>query len=741
MTFAGLSDRYNKTYSDLYNKAPKREVGQDEPYLVFRPDDPNKLETESDTQSVFPGTASREITRLSRYLKSTRGLNFLVKQAELQSGNTFSETRIFNPAFIASGIVPFTHIARPFTVASDIDLTDDNHTRSDGANDVIRSAGRLQQSTKSSVISNVLGSTGPTGLLNVFPNNPISRIASGFLNALSNDGVLAVDDRPEIDFNGEFFSVAVWRGFHSNGQVGSSLGRAASQLRKGDLFGAIKSIEEGFNKVIRGTDGTSNIDALGTNNRGDPNNLSLSGRRYFVVNGNDATAVDRYLKDSVIYDPSDTGIAGGYNSHPRANLGIWNVQVDAISRSTDGATSDFQSASNTITKATHDVDSFINGIRKIGGILFGGNAAQANPIPKLIPNNIAAVSNTELNIGRAHMIYPDLSLQSRYEAIGADDDVTKNILNQDQIPTWKLTYGADRATSRIGRNVSSNGDSRVYGSGWLAGFAGGLQPGDSIDAGSERSLDSAFVASKGGSYISDPMNLILPIMDNADTEVSSDTLNQLDQQAGNLIDFLFFDYNNQKILPFRAFLSDINESITPNVSEQQYIGRIERNIIYTGVLREVSFKFRIQAFSKAELINIWSKINYLTGLAYPSKYSDGFLIPPLVKLTIGSIYKDQPGYFKSLSYEWDTDDFEIDAGYQAAKGVNVSVSFNMIEKKQMQTSSEFYPVIGARQQNIPATVSDRPTFSADAVTKPVETAIAQATSDVNNFFNNFGSFG
>ena len=56
---------------------------------------------------------------------------------------------------------------------------------------------------------------------------------------------------------------------------------------------------------------------------------------------------------------------------------------------------------------------------------------------------------------------------------------------------------------------------------------------------------------------------------------------------------------------------------------------------------------------------MWQRINYLVGLTKPANYTQGnqtnpsniysrFMIPPLVKFTIGDMYKNQPGVIKSV---------------------------------------------------------------------------------------------
>jgi hypothetical protein len=67
----------------------------------------------------------------------------------------------------------------------------------------------------------------------------------------------------------------------------------------------------------------------------------------------------------------------------------------------------------------------------------------------------------------------------------------------------------------------------------------------------------------------------------------------------------------------------------------------------------------VVANSIKELLPMWQRINYLVGLTKPANYTTGnqnnpsniysrFIIPPLVKFTIGDIYKNQPGVIKSI---------------------------------------------------------------------------------------------
>jgi hypothetical protein len=204
-----------------------------------------------------------------------------------------------------------------------------------------------------------------------------------------------------------------------------------------------------------------------------------------------------------------------------------------------------------------------------------------------------------------------------------------------------------------------------------------------------------------------------------DTTVTQDYINALQQQYGqDFINVFFFDYVNKVTVPFRAFITNLTEDVSPEYADNRYIGRIERNVVYVGVNRSLSFQLKIFAMSKNELEFVWRKINYVTGLCYPSDYNTGFMVPPLVKLTVGDVYKDQPGYIRSLTNMLDDDTpWEITPGSQAPMGITLSVNFSVLEKTQVRTSTILYPVHGLQPTTansgqgslfIPNNVADSP---------------------------------
>ena len=129
-------------------------------------------------------------------------------------------------------------------------------------------------------------------------------------------------------------------------------------------------------------------------------------------------------------------------------------------------------------------------------------------------------------------------------------------------------------------------------------------------------------------------------------------------EDSDLIKFYFHDVVNDKYIPFRATVTGLNENFNADWSAIEYIGRADKLQSYKGFSRSISFKFNVVTNSIKELLPMWQRINYLVSLTKPANYTQGgqsntniyskFIIPPLVKFTIGDIYKSQPGVIKSI---------------------------------------------------------------------------------------------
>lgn len=171
----------------------------------------------------------------------------------------------------------------------------------------------------------------------------------------------------------------------------------------------------------------------------------------------------------------------------------------------------------------------------------------------------------------------------------------------------------------------------------------------------------------------------------------------------DLIKFYFYDIYNKKYIPFRATVKGISERSAISWDDFQYIGNADKVYNYKGFTRALSFSFNVVAMSVKEMAPMWQRINYLMGLSKPANYRNGFIVPPLVMITIGDIYKDQPIVINSVGMTipdnatWETiNDSSLNYEYlngrlksndtvtiaQFPREAEISIDANILEKEK-----------------------------------------------------------
>jgi hypothetical protein len=129
------------------------------------------------------------------------------------------------------------------------------------------------------------------------------------------------------------------------------------------------------------------------------------------------------------------------------------------------------------------------------------------------------------------------------------------------------------------------------------------------------------------------------------------------------------DNNNpdkKAYIHFRAFLNQISDGYTADWASTQYIGRGEKFYNYTGFDRKVSLSWTVAAQSKAELIPMYKKLNYLASVCAPDYSGNGYLRGNIVTLTIGGYFYEQPGIITSFNYEMNDDNATWEIGINDA---------------------------------------------------------------------------
>jgi hypothetical protein len=95
----------------------------------------------------------------------------------------------------------------------------------------------------------------------------------------------------------------------------------------------------------------------------------------------------------------------------------------------------------------------------------------------------------------------------------------------------------------------------------------------------------------------------------------------------------------------------MSDSYSADWQAQKFMGRGENFYRYNGFDRKVSLSWTVVAQSKAELIPMYQKLNYLASVCAPD-YSDlGYMRGNLIKLTIGGYLYEQVGIMTSITYD------------------------------------------------------------------------------------------
>jgi hypothetical protein len=116
-------------------------------------------------------------------------------------------------------------------------------------------------------------------------------------------------------------------------------------------------------------------------------------------------------------------------------------------------------------------------------------------------------------------------------------------------------------------------------------------------------------------------------------------------------------------VPFVGSISGISEDVVPSWNSFKYVGSPFSIYRYSGVERSLKFNLKLYYLGDADKVIMIKKINYLKSLAFPDsdiktitsggKDSQYAMAPNLVKVSIGSLYKNIPGYIESLSFQID----------------------------------------------------------------------------------------
>ena len=181
-------------------------------------------------------------------------------------------------------------------------------------------------------------------------------------------------------------------------------------------------------------------------------------------------------------------------------------------------------------------------------------------------------------------------------------------------------------------------------------------------------------------------------------------LDELDWIPFKFVDTRLKDDKGGGSMVFRAILSGITDTFTPEFNPEKYVGRPDPVYVYQGVTREIAFTFDVYPKSDVEMVTLWEKLNYLAGQTYPhwTSGANGMsMMSPLTELTIGEMYLDTPGYISSLTFtvmdngNWETSFAKL------PKYIQVSCTFVYIGNKLPAATQKHFEVSWLPEQKGP----------------------------------------
>ena len=189
---------------------------------------------------------------------------------------------------------------------------------------------------------------------------------------------------------------------------------------------------------------------------------------------------------------------------------------------------------------------------------------------------------------------------------------------------------------------------------------------------------------RGDKFISDAVDRvnILPYGGNVTKKKSKGpTADELHNSAEEMdfVPLVFEDVYNKKSMVFRSILGDITDTITPDWTQKEYVGRPQKAAVYKGVGRTIGFNFSVYPKTKQEFPVLLEKVNYLVGQCYPNLDKNLRQTGPMIRLTIGDILYKQLGYITSCTVTFpNTSTWELDPGLRFTKLIQVSIEYTHI---------------------------------------------------------------
>jgi len=637
------------------------------------------------TNRIFPVEAAlRDTTRVTRFLGTGKGVGFLTKQIILQGFQTFDETKVYNPASpILAAFWPATFglLNRPQRFIDTSNLIG-GLVGATGLGGIISTVGSFFGATagnppppRSSVAS---ADSEPKSGLGGFFN--IGGIFGGgdrsdkVLPIIGQDGAkgLIRGNTATNAYNGPRYSTLLPP--PSGGFFGNLLKAAGSFLKNNTLLGGLLPptqpiaglkyrADENTYQYMLLSDRWSAFATQATDN--DPNlSTGVNQGNYLLYTGTQSTSKGGFfgaLLKGLGFNTKTVTNAGSvairfYNGGNSNNKLRLYVSSNSSGRTNSKLTTKFDTTNNVgkldltdTSKITQESIDSVNG----DNISNGNN--RYGDVVKVTPDYEYSDQLTN------YTIFSDQKLSQNYKTTFTDKTselVTelKNIFESTQTDVSKAGYSYSMALGKpqqfldddIGFNYiakvkSARSKTTPANDPNSITYQGKFRKNQDVikypsRLGQKKDKDRFIRPTNDTDYVNS-----LGVMNDAEFANLYDSKEKWNGLGPDFVKFYFYDIVNNRFIPFNATIKSIQENNTANWETVEYLGRPDKLYYYKNFSRDLNLSFKVVAHSVNELMPMWQRINYLVGLTRPANYTSttngGFMIPPMVQLTLGDFYK------------------------------------------------------------------------------------------------------
>ena len=626
-----LSLLYTQNSDVIYNKYKLQtdynngllKFGPKQPFITVTPNTARKGVNglkRFESRALPIGSALQDVVRVSKFSVSGNGVIFLTKQLALQGLNSFNETKIYNPLM---PILATTSIASFGLISSPTRHIEPN-------------LGGVLGAIGLGAVSNALGLNKPTP--------PKGTVGAGALPINAGDGGKGlIRGSTASQANKNFQSK--WQG---NSKKGFSFGLSAigDFFKANTLFGAFSAIKQPLKETYNVSEGSYGT-MLGS--RGKFDYYDVNGKSYrwgteffqrWDAGANSGNAKELIKKNGETSAPDNEKKIFIYNTKVPFTSTYFDVPIGYDSKDVDRYRKYGDNVGIIPLRKQNNQSTYTNSdILSVYKVYLNTNVepyTSTKQSTKFTDKNSESVKTVEDNLKK---VLTNIKNAGYTIKTKSDSDLLNpqfsnaSFIGMDFISQLtKNPYSQEKNISPFNYNNGS----------YLTGFKFEKR---------KQLLDDDSGKGFSGAQSDDKVNLL--------NVLSVDEFEKKYTDDSDLIKFYFHDVVNDKYIPFRATITGLNENYNADWTAIEYIGRADKLQSYKGFSRSISFKFNVVANTIKELLTMWQRINYLVGLTKPANYTDGgqtgqsnvyskFIIPPLVKFTIGDIYKNQPGVIRTV---------------------------------------------------------------------------------------------